>query len=76
MSAKVIFQAIEHRQNARGQEDAFTKFEVISHEGSIAGEISMPSANTATVMLEAKRRLYDLLHDALIDLQGNPIAGG
>ena len=76
MSAKVIFQTIEHRQNGRGQNYAYTKFEVMSHDGSVAGEIGVPSASDQTVMLETKRRLRELLQDALADLDGFPLAAG
>jgi hypothetical protein len=76
MSAKVIFQTIENRQNGRGQSYTYTKFEITSHDSSVTGEIGMPLANDLTVMLEAKRRLRDLLHDALTDLDGVPLVAG
>jgi hypothetical protein len=76
MSAKIIFQSIENRQNGRGQNYAYAKFEIVSLDGSLAGEIGVPSANDQTVLLETKRRLRDLLQDALADLDGVPLAAG
>ena len=76
MSAKVVFQKIEHRQSASGHECAYTKFQIMYHDGCIAGEISVAWPRTPTVMLETKRRLRELLLDALADLEGGRLPVG
>jgi hypothetical protein len=76
MSARVILGNIEHRPNARGEAYAYTRFEIMSHDGSIEGEIGVPLANDATVAAETKMRLRDLLRDALADLDRGPLKSG
>jgi hypothetical protein len=75
MSAKVIFQSVQ-RQGEHGREYASTKFEILGFESSMAGEVRVPLAGDLTVLLETKRRLRDLLHDALVDLEGDQLAAG
>jgi hypothetical protein len=75
MSASIIRHSIERRPNAVAQDYAYRKFEIMSHDGSVTGEVGVPNANDATVMVETKRRLRDLLRDALTDLDRGPLAG-
>lgn len=67
---------IEHRSNARGEAYAYTKFEIMSHDGPVVGEIGVPLANDVAVVAETKKRLRDHLRDALADLDAGPLKSG
>jgi len=76
MVARIIFQGIKREKNAGGHLMAYLAFEIASHDGSVIGQVGVPDANEATVMVEAKRRLRKLLRDALNELSGGPFGSG
>jgi hypothetical protein len=58
MVARIIFQGIKRETtNAMDRPLAYLAFEIVSHDGSVTGQVGVPDANDATVMVEAKRRL-------------------
>jgi hypothetical protein len=76
MVARIIFQGIKREKNAMGRPMAYLAFEIASHDGSVTGQVGVPDANDATVMVEAKKRLRELLRDALKDLDSGPLGSG
>lgn len=74
MSVRIIFGNPETRPNGRGQDFTYTSFEIISHDGSVTGQVGVPAAQPHTARMETKRRLRELLTDALKELDGGPLA--
>lgn len=70
MLATINFSLPERRKNSQGESYSYIKFEIISHDGTVSGEIGVPFAvDDNLVLLEAKWRLKGLLKEALNDIE-------
>jgi hypothetical protein len=63
----------ETRPDGRGQDFTYTSFEIMSHDGSVTGEVGVPATQPHTVLMETKRRLRELFRDALKELDAGPL---
>ena len=73
MSARIIYGNPEIRLNSRGENYTYTSFEIMSHDGSVKGEVGVPFGQPHVVLMETKWRLRDLLKDAVTDIDRGPL---
>ncbi len=77
MPVRIKFGHPETRPSGRGQGftyTTYTSFEIISHDGSVTGQVGVPAAQPHTARMATKRRLRELLTDALKELDGGSLA--
>jgi hypothetical protein len=73
VSVRINYGNPETRPSGRGLDFTYTSFEIMSHDGSVTGEIGVPAAQPHTALMETKRRLRELLTGALEELDRGPL---